>query len=233
MPISIKNKLIFIHIPKTAGSSILKRMTENDSNIIFRCDNHKDIFVGNCDYHQIHYTYKEINEACPKIDLNISDYKIFTIVRNPYYRFLSTVIYNLKYDNKNMLSSIQDYIEDILDLIISKDFKIIHDFKCICSGTDFYKFNLNDNIFSIELKHLTPQTDFITDSCNKINNKITILKYENLETDIINNNLFLFKNLDHVNRGYLNNYENILNNSIKNKIYQMYKLDFINFGYLK
>jgi hypothetical protein len=233
MPISTKNKLAFIHIPKTAGSSILKRMVENDSNTIFQCEDHKNIFVGDNDYHQTHYTYKEISESCKKIDLNVSDYKFFTIIRNPYHRFLSALVYNLKYDNKNMLSCIEDYVEKILDLIISNNFEVIHDYKCICNGSKFCKFSLDNNIFSIEVKHLAPQINFVTDFDNKISEKIIILRYENLKTDIINNNLLLFQNLACVNKGCLDSYEKILTNDIKNKIYQIYEPDFTTFGYLR
>jgi hypothetical protein len=230
MPISIKNKLIFIHIPKTAGSSILDKMVEYDSNTILQCGNveNKDVYIGNCDYHRLHYTYNEIKELCLIINLDISEYEIFTIVRNPYYRFLSALIYNCK-DNKNLLYN----IENILDKIIDNNFTVSHKIQCVCNGTKFYDFKVKDDVFSIERKHLMLQTDFITGNQNTVSKDIKILKFENLELDIKNNNLNLLSGLKQVNKGFFSNYNDFLTRGIKNKIYEIYKSDFINFNYSK
>jgi hypothetical protein len=232
MPISNKNKLIFIHIPKTAGSSIFTRMFNSDKNTILTYCNIKNkyLYVGNYDYHRAHYTFKEIQKICDYINLNISNYQIFTVVRNPYYRFLSILQYAAIHNEHN---NVFNYINIILDKLIYKDYNIIHKKYCMCGGMNFYQFNIDKTNFFIECKHLIPQTFFLINNNNTIDIKIKIIKFEELDTGFKTNNLTLFNNLEKTNSGKEINYEDYLTETIKDKIYKLYDIDFINFNYEK
>ena len=79
MPISKKHKLCFVHIPKTAGTTIEKALDMHQEDSFFLFKKFKDYKVT-----PQHLTLTELSE---EIDLN--GYKIFTIVRNPFDRIVS------------------------------------------------------------------------------------------------------------------------------------------------
>jgi hypothetical protein len=106
MPICKKNKIIFVHIPRTGGTSILKFL-----NIERKKEN---LYGGYCHYSLMlkqHYPLHKI-----KIYLNQSDnYFKFSIVRNPYSRIIS--IYNfmreLNSNKGRTFNSFLDLVEEI------------------------------------------------------------------------------------------------------------------------
>jgi len=77
--ISHKLKLIFIHIPKTAGTTIRTLLLKNDPDVIS----------------DIHLPYIEIKEKYFK-ENNIDEYNIFSIVRNSYDIVVSLYCYTIK-----------------------------------------------------------------------------------------------------------------------------------------
>ena len=80
MPIHLKNKIIFIHIPKTGGQSILKA-------IGIKKGDKKQYY-----YHPYtHYTIEMISNY-----FNIDNYYKFTFVRNPYDRLISEYFWRLQ-----------------------------------------------------------------------------------------------------------------------------------------
>lgn len=83
MPLSPKYKLVFIHIPKTGGTSIEEFFRENGGCLYWE---RKKQYNG----HSIqHCTYQELKE----LGLVPEGYRIFTVIRHPYERFLSDYNY--------------------------------------------------------------------------------------------------------------------------------------------
>ena len=98
MPINNNLKLIFIHIPKCSGVYITKLFGMYANNFLHSTNNplipKKDCHIYGRTLQ--HYTINMIlscihryNVMNPIKNINISNYKVFTIVRNPYTRFIS------------------------------------------------------------------------------------------------------------------------------------------------
>lgn len=80
MPISLKHKLTFLHIPKAAGTSVEKALDLQTPECLFLKNKHKTLPV--CPQHMF---LSEIIKECPFVQ----NYTTFTIVRNPFDRFVS------------------------------------------------------------------------------------------------------------------------------------------------
>ena len=141
--------------------------------------------------------------------LNEGD-KTFTIVRNPYMRFLATYNFLLNGGNGNDLS------------IKYRDILLEYD--------GFENTVKNIKMLKKQIAHFIDQYEFITSNDGLINVD-SILKFENLEDDLKNydNNISISK---HKNFSE-NDVENIeyLTDYTKNLIYKAYKKDFDTFNY--
>lgn len=87
MPIFLKNKFVFIHIPKTGGTSVEEEFKSRGDNPLFFSS---EYFVNS--HSPQHSTYDELNSW----GLIPNDFKIFAVIRHPYERFISE--YNYRYD---------------------------------------------------------------------------------------------------------------------------------------
>ena len=122
MPINKKCKIIFIHIPKCSGIYITKLFDMYGNNFLHSSKN-SSIPTKNCHVYGRtlqHYTIKMIQDCIhtynimnPLIEnINITEYKIFTIIRNPYIRFISAYkqypsrcnfVFKKMIDNKSLI----------------------------------------------------------------------------------------------------------------------------------
>tara|TARA_Y100000593_G_scaffold64585_1_gene119172 strand:+ start:327 stop:935 length:609 start_codon:yes stop_codon:yes gene_type:complete len=149
-----KEKLIFIHIPKTAGTSV-KGIFNYPSNPT-DCSKHDDIYF--------------IKKRFPK---KYNNYRKFTIVRNPYDRMVSWYFYYKTPDwisvaKKSKRYNIDDYsFENWIKK--PKSVAIIN-----IPEVNMKNFPISRDIFDEELK---PQYDFI-------DNTVNVLKYENLNKEL-------------------------------------------------
>lgn len=84
MPISLKHKLAFLHIPKTAGTSIEKALSIQTPECLYAKTKHKMLPV--CPQHL--FLSELINESW-----FVKDYTIFTVVRNPFDRLVSEFLF--------------------------------------------------------------------------------------------------------------------------------------------
>lgn len=92
MSIDYNNNIIFIHIPKTGGSSINKYFF--NQNLVFNTGKHRGIKY-----------YKDNN-------FDLSKFYIFTVVRHPYSRMVSYYKYIEQILHKKMDMSFSDWIKN-------------------------------------------------------------------------------------------------------------------------
>lgn len=115
MPIFEKNgeKIAFIHIPKTAGSSIEHFFTGHGWNMAF----YKP-FTDPHEPSQQHYTYERLKEDVPDLD----DIPSFCVVRNPCKRIISEWRWQRSW-MKNTLLSFPDFVRRVdMSLVDSKTY---------------------------------------------------------------------------------------------------------------
>lgn len=164
MPRFPDSNLLFIHIPKTGGSSIEafliqkeKRFPNGYSTYNYKDRLHQEKYLiqyvyknQKCSYQ--HYTYLELKKKVPEID----QYLIFTVVRSPYDRLVSDFHYFTKCDpnDPKLRMKFKDFMYDFL----------------------YHPGSIPDKYDN----HYVPQYKFI-EGCNPI-----ILRFENLEEDFLN-----------------------------------------------
>lgn len=144
MPIRFDKKICFVHIPKTGGSTIeklfdIKNLWGTDQNGLFRQ----------------HYTISEISKF-----VDLADYKIFSIVRNPWERAISAYFQKFNPASDPQLRKI------IGDL----DFKEwLHKLRKI----------VDEEQYIGTMVHFRPQSDFVDE-------RVKIFRFENFENTINN-----------------------------------------------
>lgn len=165
-----KKELLFIHIPKTGGTTIERSFLANGFNVgIYNTDfykssiyksneyDNKNIIIKNdrieleCSFWHVPYKYDNY--------INFNNYITFTVVRNPYSRLLSE--YNWREFGKfYKLDPNTENINEFIDSFLNNG-EISYDGDC----------------------HLVPQNEYIYDYYgNKVEN---ILKQETLDEDIL------------------------------------------------
>ena len=203
MPINRKDKIIFIHIPKCAGTSIAKSLNmsghwkNTNFNILYGITNDNIILQSLCFEFYNKYLDDKIIDYC----------KIITVVRNPYCRILSDFTWrNRGYKN------IYDYL-----LFIKNELKNKNKFDLM--KVDIKKF----------INHILPQYEYINNT--KYEDKIKILKFENLKNDFQNE--FPNKKLLYLNKTSHINYKDYFKTRPEciKLINEIYEKDFIKFNY--
>ena len=225
-------KLIFIHIPKTGGSFLEKKLQS------LAADEYNEYRgMGS------HFT---INEYLNKID----KYIVFGVVRNPYDRIMSA--YNMfvrdswsglknTYIKLNKPKTFETFIQNLYILFKNNELPYSPETTLIIGieQTLLNKINLRLD-FAV---HLAPQYCYFINYDNQIGiKKENILKYESLDNDImifLNNN---YKDNKIVKRYFQNNiindvkikktYDIPMNYpKLINMIYEIYENDFVYFDY--
>ena len=200
--------LLFIHIPKTGGTSLELYFSSkfhiplgNQSLFLHIEDKfllNKNIKI---DSSLQHMTYNQIVENSKIFNIVFDNIKIITVVRNPYERIVSDLFFFklIKTDTSK---------EEILDIINKYLIDTIYD---------------NHNI---------PQYKFITNYKGEIIQNIHILRNESLINDMKNLGYDDFNIFENVNPNKVN-YYSYLNNKTIEIINNFYHLDFILFNYDK
>jgi Sulfotransferase family len=137
-----KQKIIFIHIPKCAGSSINKFYFGN-LNRDWRMPNYEDLY-GWCPKRKIHLqhaTSKQLLETELISEENWNSYLKFTFVRNPWDRAYSGYLWVMH--DRNIRGSFKEFIlkrgafETVLNSSKDKSNRGIH----LLKQVDFFDFN--------------------------------------------------------------------------------------------
>jgi len=128
MLISKRKNFIYIHIPKTAGTSISNFLVDYadfkfklvykyylSSKIIYLIDRYLHLSRLGQSYITGHHKHSKIIDVKDKMGEKMNDYSIFTFVRNPYEQMISLYHYiqkskEHKYHNKAINSSFYDFV---------------------------------------------------------------------------------------------------------------------------
>lgn len=210
MPYYSKKNILFIHIPKTGGTTLENLLSIDDIQELFtKKKNQNDLLP--CPYdkislqHQLLETIYKYKKLCSiKFDDNL---KIIAIVRNPYKRIVSDLFHFSLINKNSTQSEVYDIIKEYLD---REDL---------------------DN-------HNIPQYKFVLDDNNNLANNIKVFKNERLDKDNFEINKFLKcrlnlkikrnKNRHEVNEKY---YLSYLNRQSIEMINNFFKKDFELFKY--
>lgn len=199
MPISKIHKLCFIHIPKVAGTTIEKALDMHHEDLFYRYGKYKKYEV--CPQH---LTHQELSLEIP----NLSEYQLFTVVRNPFDRIVSE--YNFYHETW--------WAKEYYNLNFD-------DFVRICLSIDKAK-----RKFCFD-GHLEPQVDYIRGDL-----PVKIFKYENLEEcfywlrEITGENL----NFGHERKAERKNYKDYYDNVETIKIVEDFyrdDLDYLDYNF--
>jgi len=198
------DKLLFVHIPKTAGTSISKIL--NNKNL----DSWNRVYPR---HHDPYFSLKNKNQ----IDDRVFS---FSVVRNPYTRTYSCYKQFNKAQNTNM--SFIEYLNNIVEKNISKDTSLLN------LQELFHVLGQENKISDhTSLIHL-PQSFYVLGQENTI--QVTKLyKFENLKEleDDFNWNVEFYNVGDYTKDMYNSSYTDTAIEIVK----KIYEIDFLTFGY--
>jgi len=208
MPYFKNNKIniLFIHIPKTGGSSLEKYFSvKYNVPLNLKSLMSTEKIKGFADKPEItsslqHLTYNTIIKYKDFFKIDTNNIKIITIVRNPYNKVMSDLFYLKKINIDTTKEEVYDKIKEYL--------KEKHD------------------------NHVVPQYTFITDENEKLIENIKILHTETLNCDMINLGYKDFNIKMNMNPNTVN-YEDYLNEDSINLINEIYNKDFEILNYEK
>jgi len=217
MPISYRYKIIFIHIPKTAGTSIEYMLGTDTLNEFYtkgQYDERLRLLPTNkftleeytmcADKNRQHYTYREISKLIGFDTLNT--FKKISIVRNPYSRLVSE--YNFR---KTLYIPGVTSFSDLVRNKLSLD-KITRN-------------RVYDG-------HLETQTSFLVNEQGNFNSIDKIYTFENINECVNDVNIITGKHeYPHLKNSNISNWEQYYTPELKELVYNFYKEDFVNFNY--
>lgn len=217
MPISYTHKIIFIHVPKCAGTSIETILQTGKEENFFTTglpsssitllpqEKFTDREYRLCaSKNRQHYTYRELAKILPQNVLN--SFKKISVVRNPYDRLVSDYHF---YDGA--LKCHKDFEEFVKNVLNLEEYKRVW---------------LYDG-------HLETQTSFLINEQGNFNSIDKIFKFENLDECFEYLSTITGK-LEKVRARVTTNrkpWEEYYTPELKELVYNFYKEDFINFNY--
>jgi hypothetical protein len=223
MPVSHKHNAIFVHIPKTGGTTVFEKLgiEKNNASLygIFKDGESYKLTGTPCSILQ-HLNILQIKKLVGK---NCFDnYFKFAFVRDPYTKAVSTYFYQKAMDNEHILfkrdMSFGDFVENLYD-----NFHLLYNNKIISHNGAC---------------HFLPQSDFIFDKKGGLLADY-IGRFENFEFHlcyicyILDIHWDIDDGTDILNKGIYDHASNFYDVKTKKLVHSMYKTDFENFNYKK
>lgn len=173
MPISHKHKIIFVHVPKAAGSSINKILECNSENEMFSYDwfrnlKNKPELPKNLSFEEIikiqycHPQHLKAHQLKLLFKNEWDNYYKFAIVRNPYDRFVS----EYEYIKNHPVNKALDF----------KDLDFLAFTKAVCSLPTFTRQLIFDYHFDLQKDFLTSDNRIIVDEVYRFENLYPLFK---------------------------------------------------------
>lgn len=210
MPISYTYNTVFIHIPKCAGTTIEKILGTCTPNELF---DYKDRLDGSLEKTPQHLTYLEIKD---RLKINLDNFLIFTVVRNPYSRAVSEYKYR---KDLYLRTNNERYNHPTFENFLSN-----------LSLENSQRIGIFDG-------HLETQSSFLKREDGGIHHLIAIFNFENLAP--------CWEKLESITGVKYGNYvwsrkskdptpyQDFYTPETQDIVYNFYKEDFENFGYSK
>jgi chondroitin 4-sulfotransferase 11 len=204
MPISYKHKAIFVHIPKTAGTSI-ERALEIKA-LDKEAYRHRDEFViGGVKYALQHYTAEMLMQE-ESIRPHWKPYYKFAFVRHPYTRVLSEYFWIKGKKDQGLEFDRQDFKDHLKS----------------------YYANLNTDHKLSQTQYLYSSSGIL------LVDRVFKFEQIKASFRVLSNRLKLKSELEHAQKSSNStSYTSKLDGSDKDFIYKLYKKDFENFNYKK
>ena len=197
-----KHKFIFVHIPKTGGTSVAKYLTSHEET----CSRLLGYDVVN-KLHKQHSTLEQLKNI---YNITIDDYFKFTICRNPYERAVSGYFWFLEAGLIEASTTFKDYL-----LIRNGCEKLNHLNSLRGRGDHFYT----------QLKYIE------IEGKNKIDFVIRFENLQK-EFDIVCKKIGIpHKQLPHIRKGSYNHYTEYYDEETKKIVAEKYAKDIEYFGY--
>jgi len=229
MLISHKYRIIFIHIQRTGGTSMINAFVEADPHII------QEVAV---EPHKKRIKHCFISDIQPRVAPEIfADYTKFTVVRNPYERLLSWYLM-FKHDTMGDMSTVigKPVTEEEIPAFLGKPTahglvwfnKIKASMKPYMNSFDDFLTMPNEGWYQ---RFYYNQLDYL-----QINEHLAvdkILRFENLSDDFnhFSKQLNFNNRLSHINKSVSNNYRKAYNETSRKIVAQRFKKDLDFFGY--
>lgn len=211
------DSIIFIHIPRTSGSYIEDILCKKHNLKIKWPEPIITNLFGLYKMNDNHYFTLQHLTLHEMIKYNFinkmkDEQYIFTIIRNPYDRFVSIF---------NHLNKLYKTLDLLLDAVEKIDLNDYQHTGIIPENKDFNYINMTLHLGNIKY-FVLPQYYYIT---NNENYKVNIIKYEDIETlnEILKIDLKFDKKKTNI----------VLSENQKTRIYNLYKIDFDNFHFVK
>ena len=201
MPYYKKLKLLFIHIPKTGGTVIETAIKTHCEETLYTSYKNDILPYPFCDYSLQHQFYSTIYKYRELLNVNFDNIKVFTVVRNPYDRVISDLLF-LKIINKNTTADNVYYV----------------------IKNNYINHKKIDN-------HHEPQYKYLVDENQNLISNIRIFNTETLNENNDKLNEYIGINIDIKKNDCNKDYTKYLNIESINLINEMYKKDFELFGY--
>ena len=213
-------KLVVLMPPKTASNSIRSLLEQNG--YFFSKDSNKP------NYPQIHLKLSEIVQLYYIVDL--SDYKIIQVTRNPYHRYVSSFFYqkrivppnyNIKFQNYNL----EQFSKHLLDSKNSGNF--IENFY---GDSTFVDYTISNGISWGGTRFYDKQVDW-----NDLGMEVKYFKLEEIIKDVSELQDYLnlsVKNIPLINsQGLTLDYLSLITPQIKDTVVELFKEDFEKLNY--
>ena len=233
--ISHKHKFIFIHIPKTGGTSIERRFVP---------------FAGH-DEHEVSYKHDSAIQMKQKFSQEWKDYFKFSIVRNPWDWLVSRFFWSKQRDTIKETCSFKKFIViignlEMPDFFFTDCISNMHDKEGVTGGKTASEINwqyldgfeafkdiCDENKSKFLIRSLRSQLDMIRDPSENFLVDF-VGKIENLQQDfdtICEKIGVDKKNLRHTTKSNHKNYRQYYDNETRDIVAELYSKDIKYFGY--